>query len=325
MNSSETDPSIEANTSPQEPEIFKPVLDSAENKNKATGSIISFLLFVIIGYFVWKSNIKAVVIITVVIIIHELGHLLAMKLYNYTNLGIFFIPLFGGAAKGTKSKVSQKQESIVLLSGPLPGIIIGTILFMLHKNSMPDPWLYGFAMGFFIINLINLLPIFPLDGGRLLQVIFLNNSNILSNIFTGLSIIAIIYFSITLKDYVFLFFGIILLISLVNTIQKQKLLKLLKSEGIEPGVTYNDFNKEQYTHVRQRMVQHITAYKKYDLFEFDIHSNKEKVLAKDMQQLFKTAPDNDMKLYEKVLIIAIWVMSFVLPFLIDLPIPFINR
>ncbi|MEO6541042.1 MAG: site-2 protease family protein [Ferruginibacter sp.] len=306
-----------------QPEIFKPVLNEA--KTKTSTSVISLVLFAVIGYFAWHSNIRALVIITTVILIHELGHLLAMKLFNYSNLGIFFIPLFGGAAKGTKTNISQKQESIVLLAGPLPGIMIGSVLFMLYKSSMYDPWMYGFSIGFFFINLINLLPIYPLDGGRLLKIIFLNNSKILSNIFTGLSIVAIIYFSITRKDYIFLFFGFMLLISLINTIQKQKLLKLLKEEGIEPDMTFGQMNKEQYTHIRQRMVQHITAYKKYDLFEFDINSEKERTLAKDIEQLFKAAPVNDMNLYQKILIIGIWVSAFVLPFIIHLPIPFNNR
>jgi stage IV sporulation protein FB len=306
----------------EQPEIFKPVLNEA--KTKTSTSVISLILFAVIGYFAWHSNIRALVIITTVILIHELGHLLAMKLFNYNNLGIFFIPLFGGAAKGTKNNISQRQESIVLLAGPLPGIIIGAILFMLYKNSIHNPWMYGFSIGFFFINLINLLPIFPLDGGRLLQIIFLNNSKMLSNIFSGLSIIAIIYFSISRKDYIFLFFGFMLLMSLINSMQKQKLLKLLKEEGIDWDITYDQMNKEQYTHIRLRMVQHITAYKQYDLFEFDINSAKENTLAKDMEQLFKTAPANDLKLHQKVLVVVVWLSGFILPFIIDLPIPFIK-
>lgn len=315
--------SITAENKSAETEVFKPLLN--EVKTKTSTSVISLILFAVIGYFAWHSNIRALVIITTVILIHESGHLLAMKLFNYSNLGIFFIPLFGGAAKGTKTNISQKQQSIVLLSGPLPGIVIGTVLFLLYKNSMHNPWMYGFSIGFIFINLINLLPIYPLDGGRLLQIIFLNNSKILSNIFSGLSIIAIIYFSITSRDYIFLFFGFMLLMSLLNTIQKQKLITLLKEEGIEPGITYEQMNKEQYTHIRQRMVQQITAYKQYDLFDFDINSQKEKTLAKDMEQLFKAAPANDMKFYEKALIIGVWLSGFVLSFVIDLPIPFINR
>jgi stage IV sporulation protein FB len=197
-------------------------------------------------------------------------------------------------------------------------------LYLLYKNSVPDPWLYGFSLGFFLINLLNLLPIFPLDGGRILKIIFLNNSIILSNIFSALSIIAVIYFSLSQKDYLFLFFGFILLIGLINTIQKQKLIKILKADGINLDTTYEEINKEQYTHIRQRMLQTISAYKKYDLFDFDIHSGKEKLLAKEMGQIFKPAPINDMKLHHKILITGVWAGCFAIPFMIDLPIPFIN-
>lgn len=332
MHSSDPETGSFQNTSPAQTtaenknadtEAFKPVLNEA--KTKTSTSVISLILFAVIGYFALHSNLRALVIITTVVFIHELGHLLAMKLLNYSNLGIFFIPLFGGAAKGTKTNISQKQESIVLLAGPLPGIIIGAVLFLLYKSSMHNPWVNGFSIGFILINLINLLPIYPLDGGRLLQTIFLNNSKILSNIFSGLSVIAIIYYAITNKDYIFLFFGFMMLMWLMNNIQKQKLLKLLQEEGIEPGITYEEMNKEQYTHIRQRMVQHISVYKQYDLFDFDINSQKEKTLAKNMEQLLKAAPANDMKLYEKVLIIGLWISAFVIPFIIGLPIPFLNR
>ncbi len=302
---------------------FKPAL--TESTTGASASVISFILFAVIGYFAWRSNIRALVIISTVIFIHELGHLLAMKLFNYKNLGIFFIPLFGGAAKGTKTNVSQKQEAIVLLAGPLPGILIGAVLFLINKDAPYNPWIHGFSIGFIFINLLNLLPVYPLDGGRLLQVIFLSNSQILSTIFSALSILVIIYFSITRRDYIFLVFGLLMISSLINSVQKQKLLKLLKEEGIEPGIRYDELNKEQYSHVRQRMVQHLSAYKQYDLFEYDINSVKEKALAKNMEQLLKAAPANDMKLFEKVLITGIWLISFAIPFVIDMRIPFLNR
>lgn len=319
----ESAPGNEASTNiAVETTAFKPVL--TESKTKTSASVISFILFAVIGYFAWHSNIRALVIISTVIFIHELGHLLAMKLFNYSNLGIFFIPLFGGAAKGTKTNVSQKQEAIVLLAGPLPGILIGTVLFLVYKDAPYNPWMHGFSIGFIFINLLNLLPVYPLDGGRLLQVIFLSNSQILSTIFSALSIIVIIYFSITRRDYIFLVFGLLMISSLINSVQKQKLIKLLKEEGIEPGISYDEMNKEQYTHVRQRMVQHLAAYKQYDLFDYDINSEKEKALAKNMEQLLKAAPANDMKLYEKVLITGIWLVSFAIPFIIDMRIPFLN-
>ena len=83
----------------------KPDLHQDAKTKSPAGSFVSVLIFALVGYFVWKSNIRAAVIITVVILIHELGHLLAMKFYNYSNLSIFLIPMIGGIASGTKKDI----------------------------------------------------------------------------------------------------------------------------------------------------------------------------------------------------------------------------
>ncbi|MBS1577257.1 MAG: hypothetical protein JST09_18310, partial [Bacteroidetes bacterium] len=72
----------------------KPELE--ENKNKANAwlrSLSSLVLYFLIGYFFFNRNWILVLILTAVVVIHEMGHFLAMKLYKYTELGIFFIPL----------------------------------------------------------------------------------------------------------------------------------------------------------------------------------------------------------------------------------------
>ena len=67
--------------------------------------------------------------------IHELGHFFAMKYFHYKDLGIFFIPLLGAYVSGSKREVSQKQSAIILLAGPLPGIIIGIALYLIDQNG----------------------------------------------------------------------------------------------------------------------------------------------------------------------------------------------
>src|SRR5262245_57515496 len=63
-----------------------------------------------------------------VVLFHELGHMIAMKIVGYRDVRIFFIPFFGGAAAGTKRGVARWKEGIVLLCGPLPGIVLGVVL-----------------------------------------------------------------------------------------------------------------------------------------------------------------------------------------------------
>src|ERR1700733_12258485 len=87
----------------------KPELEETKSRiNVWLRSLISLALYFIIGYFFFNKDWLLVVVLTGVVVFHESGHFLAMKLFNYTELGIFFIPLLGAYASGTKREVSQK-------------------------------------------------------------------------------------------------------------------------------------------------------------------------------------------------------------------------
>jgi len=112
-----------------------------------------------------------------VLFVHELGHFLAMRYFGYTDTNIFFLP-FGAATIGKKAKRSAYEEYIVSLMGPLPGIVIGIILFVsiaqYHTEFWGDGLLNRYAVMSIVINYINLLPVYPLDGGRILQTLLLS-------------------------------------------------------------------------------------------------------------------------------------------------------
>lgn len=110
----------------------------------------------------------------VVILFHELGHALAMRLFGYGDTRIYFIPGFGGAAVGQKRDASIHVEGVVLLAGPLPGIVLGLALAIVASQLPADPaWeplrepTALLALAAVLVNYVNLLPALPLDGGRL--------------------------------------------------------------------------------------------------------------------------------------------------------------
>ena len=78
-----------------------------ENKksNIWVRSITSLALYLLIGYYFFSANWILVLILTGIVIFHELGHFLAMKIYDYKELGIFFIPLLGAYASGNQDAV----------------------------------------------------------------------------------------------------------------------------------------------------------------------------------------------------------------------------
>jgi len=138
-------------------------------------SLASLAAYLILGYYIFPSY-KILLLITAIVMIHELGHFIAMKFYRYNELGIFFIPLLGAYVSGSKREVSQMQSAVILLAGPLPGIVIGTIMYLLAQTGQGynflDIGLERTGLLFIILNLINLFPVYPLDGGQLLNRVF---------------------------------------------------------------------------------------------------------------------------------------------------------
>ena len=241
----------------------KPGADEPKSRiNIWVRSIGSLLLYLAIGYYFFNQNWTLVLVLTGVVLFHELGHFLAMKLYNYTDLGIFFIPLVGAYASGKKQEVSQLQSSIILLAGPVPGIIVGVVLqftatyltndfeqlFLLHRIS----WILIY------LNLLNLLPIYPLDGGQLLNRLFLDSSQVISKIFLLLSIAVLVWFALyggSKPYYALLIIPFFLLTRLLADSQLDRLTKKVEAEGINLDIAYEDIRDEDYWKIRNVVVR----------------------------------------------------------------------
>jgi len=142
------------------------------------GSVVAFvLLYGLLGF-----ELLEIAVIVFVLLIHELGHYFAMRYFGYSDTSIFFLP-FGAVTLGQKEKRSAWEEYVVSLAGPLPGIVLGVGMvawqvwqtwsaqgFQSHNNAFD---IHFFALMSIVINYINLLPIYPLDGGRIVQTLFL--------------------------------------------------------------------------------------------------------------------------------------------------------
>ncbi len=141
-------------------------------KNIAILAITLFIFFQL-GFFRW--GLHAVLLILLVLVVHEMGHFLGMKMFGYRNVKMFFIPLLGAAVSGHSQNIAAWKKATVFLLGPLPGICISVVMFIAYLITAQE---LCFQIGsmFLIINIINLLPIYPLDGGQFLhQVLFSRN------------------------------------------------------------------------------------------------------------------------------------------------------
>jgi len=147
-----------------------------EQNNKVLWFIVSMFAFV--GMFaLFGIPMDSLVMIIVILLIHESGHLFAMRYFGYSDTSIFFIPMFGAAATGKKEKTTAFQEYIIYLAGPLPGMLLGLaiIIYLLFTEGAfgGDSYLGMYAIMSIVINYINLLPIYPLDGGKIVQTLLL--------------------------------------------------------------------------------------------------------------------------------------------------------
>lgn len=111
-------------------------------------------------------------IVVGVLLLHELGHFAAMRAFGYRDTSVFFLPFLGAAAAGSKPEASVSERAIVLLAGPVPGLLLG--LWWFHA---PVGAVGGTAAVILVaVNLSNLLPVSPLDGGRLVERVFFASS-----------------------------------------------------------------------------------------------------------------------------------------------------
>ncbi len=109
------------------------------------------------------------------IVFHELSHSLVAKRFGLPMKGITLF-IFGGVAEMEDEPPSAKAEFLMAIAGPLSSILLGLILFAVFTRFVDLPVPVSGVIGYLaVINLIlagfNLLPAYPLDGGRVLRSI----------------------------------------------------------------------------------------------------------------------------------------------------------
>ncbi|OYT93284.1 MAG: hypothetical protein CFE43_03285 [Burkholderiales bacterium PBB3] len=166
-------------SSPQadaELQAFQAQLDVRKTASTSTPTkwlvfVVSALLFWGVGG-LWLSW-SFVPIVLAVVAIHEGGHYLAMRLTGYRNVSVFFLPGLGGLAMGEKATATPFEKLFVYLAGPVPGIALAGLAFWATASGWwtGPTWLNEFLIASLVINFLNLLPIVPLDGGRVLETL----------------------------------------------------------------------------------------------------------------------------------------------------------
>ncbi|HUR64760.1 MAG TPA: site-2 protease family protein [Chitinophagaceae bacterium] len=291
-------------------------------------SLLSLALYLIIGYYIFPSY-KIMLLITAIVMIHELGHFIAMKIFRYNDLGIFFIPLLGAYVSGSKREVSQRESTIILLAGPLPSIMIGIGFYLLWLSN-PYEGFAGMSSNtiaqlFVVLNLFNLLPVYPLDGGQLLNRVFLNEDNWLSKAFIFLSIGLLCWFAWKLKFPVLYIFPAMMIFRLFGENKLHAIEKRIETEGINTDLEYDELPDEDYWRIRNILIEMHPSFKDVPAappYEYD--EKEDKIMAM-IQSLLHRHLIQDVSVFGKIFIFLLWAAAAASPWLLDMDMTFFRR
>ncbi len=269
-------------------------------------TILSLAAFVGL-FFLLDIPVNLIFLISLVLFLHEMGHLIAMKTFGYQDVGMLFIPFLGAVVSGRKDEMSQLQKIIITIAGPLPGILIGIIMIISTQTIDTTPSLISmYGVIFIAVNVVNLLPISPLDGGRLFESLFFSFNEVTKLIFSAISALVIVVVGAFYQNYPILIIGFFLLTKLHNSYKLLKVKKKLKALKVNLISTYHNLSDRDYYLIRK---EYILSAKLQKIMESDSESydEREDVLAPAIRNLLTIPVKRDITSSVKFTFIALWV------------------
>ncbi|MDE2402392.1 MAG: site-2 protease family protein [Burkholderiales bacterium] len=104
--------------------------------------------------------------------VHEMGHFIAARQRGLNVGAPTFIPFVGAWIELKEMPHDAETEAYVGLAGPLVGTLGALACYFVARHGGSDlQWLLAVSYGGFFLNLFNLIPVSPLDGGRITAVL----------------------------------------------------------------------------------------------------------------------------------------------------------
>lgn len=118
----------------------------------------------------WLFSFQFALALIACLVFHEYGHVRAMKFFGMKTKGIYLVPFLGGLALSDEKINTRWQDVVISIMGPMFGLILSVILLIAYLIT-GEMFFAGLAVFNAFLNLFNLLPILPLDGGHVLKSI----------------------------------------------------------------------------------------------------------------------------------------------------------
>lgn len=116
------------------------------------------------GYFVELAT------LFVIVLVHELGHVITARGFGWQVREVKLLPFGGVAEVENQGGIPAGEDALVAIAGPLQNLWMGVAAWLLGRLGWWDAdWANYVMHANVLIGLFNLLPVYPLDGGKLLQ------------------------------------------------------------------------------------------------------------------------------------------------------------
>ncbi|QLG28539.1 M50 family metallopeptidase [Halorarum halophilum] len=148
-------------------ELINGVLNASLDAAALTGGQLPYVL-----------GTAAAVGLFVSVLLHEFGHSLTAMRFGY-EIDSITLWLFGGVASFKEMPEDWKQELLIAVAGPVVSVLIGVVSWIAFQNLALPPEV-AFVVGYLaLMNVVlaafNMLPGFPMDGGRVLRALLARN------------------------------------------------------------------------------------------------------------------------------------------------------
>lgn len=292
---------------PQKPELIE-----RKSERKTGLTFFSMVLFALAFVLIGSRDFLFIFFVILVLFIHEIGHFLLMKLYQYKNVKILFVPLMGAFVQGKKELYQQKQSFFVIMAGPIPGILIGTIL-LYFGEIFGYNWMKELSILFLFINMLNLLPLDMLDGGQILKLFFDKNEEIFQLIISFVSSITMIVVGWFFDLNFLIVFGFLMGFRVRSVQKKYQIQKEFIGEKINYKTTYQSISNKEFSRMKKIVLEYTPALKSYLDEESEETTNP--FLADQVNSVLVPPIERNASLLFKF-VISIWILSFLLPFIL---------
>ncbi|SIS60612.1 site-2 protease family protein [Neptunomonas antarctica] len=154
--------------------------------------------------YAWLFSFQFAIALILCLVFHEYGHIRAMKYFGLKTKGIYLIPFVGGLALSDDKINTRWQDVVISIMGPFFGLILSCVCLVVYWIT--DIELFaGLAVFNALLNLFNLLPVLPLDGGHILKSIAFSVNSIVGLVAcvlgAALGIFASYYFGLALLGF----------------------------------------------------------------------------------------------------------------------------